>query len=570
MVRALAVVRSHVRTHRRGVLLWLWAIGLAALVCAPWLRPGYVLTYDMVWVPHLDLTRLEPWGLGSALPRAVPSDAVIALLGAVVPAAVVQRFILAGIFVLGAVGAARLVPGLPLPARLATATFFVWNPLVAERLALGQWPLLVGLAALPWLIVALGEDRPRSGPVIASLAGLALTPVSGLLALVTVLVVGQRFGRYRLIGLVGALNAPWIVAGLLHRTSATSDPAGVTAFAVGSDGPLGRLWSVLSLGGIWNTEVVPVTRELWSTVILVAVGWTIMTVGIVRWRRADRGAADRLAILAGVGLVVACLGWWTPGALQLGVETIPGGGLLRDGGRFLILAVPLLAVALGHGAAAVAERFARPVQAQVVAAVMVLLPIATLPDLALGLAGRVQIAQYPKEWSIMRETISESPVRGDLLVLPFSAYRAPRWNRSRPVLDPAGRYFNRTTIVNDDLRVGEVTIRGEDPRAEEIFDVLESGVIDPVALRQRGVGLVLVDTAAPAAADALRTVGRLSLVADDGALLLFSAGDAVAAQPSTIERSSMIVAWGLAALVLAAAAARTGAARLAHVRRART
>ena len=38
---------------------------------------GFVLSYDMVFVPRLDLTR-DALGLGSALPRAVPVDAVAA------------------------------------------------------------------------------------------------------------------------------------------------------------------------------------------------------------------------------------------------------------------------------------------------------------------------------------------------------------------------------------------------------------------------------------------------------------------------------------------------------------
>ena len=87
--------------RRSTAIIWLWAAVLALLVCAPLLRPGYVLTYDMVWVPHLDVDRLEPWGLGSALPRAVPSDAVLAIVGSVIPQAVLQRLVLGAVFVLG-------------------------------------------------------------------------------------------------------------------------------------------------------------------------------------------------------------------------------------------------------------------------------------------------------------------------------------------------------------------------------------------------------------------------------------------------------------------------------------
>ncbi len=67
-----------------------WSALLALVICLPLLGRGYVLSYDMVWVPHLDLDRPEIWGLGTGLPRAVPSDAIAALLGAVIPAAIVQ------------------------------------------------------------------------------------------------------------------------------------------------------------------------------------------------------------------------------------------------------------------------------------------------------------------------------------------------------------------------------------------------------------------------------------------------------------------------------------------------
>lgn len=548
-------VNEAVRAHRGALAVWLWAAVLAAVVCAPWLRPGYLLAYDMVWVPHLDLTRLEVWGLGSALPRAVPSDAVAALAGSILPAAVVQRVVLAGVFVLGAVGAARLVPTLPLPARLATATFFVWNPFVAERLALGQWPLLIGLAALPWLIVALLDiSRRRNGMVVAALAGLAMSPAGGLIAVPVVLVLGRTFGRYRLVGLVAALNAPWIVAGLLHRAAATSDPAGVTAFAVQSDGPLGRLWSAMSLGGIWNADVVPGSRALWTTAVLVAFGWVVMAVGVSRWWRDERVVVERLAVLALSGLVVACAGWWAPGLMGFVADTIPGGGLLRDGTRFLMLLIPLSAMALGHGAAVVAARVPRPSTRKLVAALLVVLPVVSVPDLAWGVDGRVQVATYPQAWADVRAEIRDSSAQGDLLVLPFSAYRAPSWNDGRPVLDPAGRYFDRTTVVNDDLIVSGITIRGEDPRAAAVFDVLAAGVIEPAALRARGIGLVLIDVSAPEAAGALTSVARLQLVASSGDLVLFSAGDAIPDGPTGVQRWSMILAWIVAVATVAGAA----------------
>ena len=51
---------------RFAVRLWPWV--LAVLILAPALAPGYVLSYDMVFVPDLAL-RSDFLGLGTSLPR---------------------------------------------------------------------------------------------------------------------------------------------------------------------------------------------------------------------------------------------------------------------------------------------------------------------------------------------------------------------------------------------------------------------------------------------------------------------------------------------------------------------
>ena len=128
------------------------ALTLAVLLLGPALGPGYVLSYDMVWVPDLAL-RADVLGLGSSLPRAVPSDAVVAVLDEVLPGWLLQKLVLVGLLVAAGLGASRLVPGLPLAGRLTCLTVYQWNAFVVERLVIGHWPVLVGYAVLPWVLV---------------------------------------------------------------------------------------------------------------------------------------------------------------------------------------------------------------------------------------------------------------------------------------------------------------------------------------------------------------------------------------------------------------------------------
>ncbi|HEY3002090.1 MAG TPA: hypothetical protein VGJ44_07040, partial [Kribbellaceae bacterium] len=139
------------RTTR--LVLAVWPLACALAVCAPLLAPGFVLSRDLVFVPDLGLRR-DVLGLGTALPRAVPSDAVVAVLDNLTGGMVLEKLVLLAIPAGAGWGMVRLVRAIPSAgsfAALAAATFYVWNPFVAERLVLGHWPLLLAHAALPWL-----------------------------------------------------------------------------------------------------------------------------------------------------------------------------------------------------------------------------------------------------------------------------------------------------------------------------------------------------------------------------------------------------------------------------------
>ena len=159
---------------------------LALLALGPLLGRGYVLTYDMVFVPRLELTR-GLLGLDTAVARAVPADLLVALASRLVPADLVQKLVLAGVFVGAAAGAARLVPSRSLAARAAAAVLYAWNPFVYERLIMGHWGLLVSYAALPWaaraaLDLRAGKQRAIPHLVLSLAVAAAGSPSGGLLA----------------------------------------------------------------------------------------------------------------------------------------------------------------------------------------------------------------------------------------------------------------------------------------------------------------------------------------------------------------------------------------------------
>jgi hypothetical protein len=529
------------------------AVVLSVLVLAPLLRPGYVLSYDMVWVPELSLGRQDVWGLGSALPRAVPSDALVALVGTVLPQWVVQKLVLLGALVAAGVGAARLGAGLPLAGRLVATTLAVWNPFVAERLALGSWPVLVAYAGTFWLLS--GLLHARRVRAVLGLAATALSPATGVMGLLVVLAAGRGVaGRLRLLALGAALNAPWIVAGLLHGTDAVVDPRSVELFDAQPELGLGRLGAVLSLGGIWNTEVVPTSRTLVSSAVLVVALWVLVLLGLRAWARRGGTGLVPLAVLAGVGVAVALAGSVAPDALGWLVAHVPGSGLLRDGTRWLLLLAPLQVVAAAHGAGWLADRCRTAGTRRLVAAGLALLPLAALPDLAWGVGGQLGVSHYPDDWHEARERVASLPTRGDVLVLPFSSYRSPSWNDGRPVLDPLGRMFDRDTVVSDDLYVSGRRIAGEDPRAAEVAEVL-AGDWTQDDLAALDIGAVVVNASAPGADELpyerLATLRRLG----GGDVKVYAVEGAVPPQVPRRWRVLVPLAWVVAVAAPAVALA---------------
>ncbi|MEH1169807.1 hypothetical protein V6V47_30950 [Micromonospora sp. CPCC 205539] len=496
------------------------AAAVAAVVLAPLLLPGYVLRYDMVFVPRQALG-WEVIAPASALPRAVPQDAVVALANQVVPGWLLQRLVLVAILYLAALGAARLVPTDRLAVRVVAALGYAWTPYLAERLLVGQWGLLVAYAALPWLVRAVIGVRtgvPGALPrLLLAAAASAITPTGGVLALVAIAVLlpGRYAGAARSVstalGATVLLNTPWLVAGFASRGSGRSDPSGVLAFAARGENWAGPLVALAGTGGIWNGQTTPASRGVplvpLVTVLVVAVA--AYGVPLLR-RRWPAAVAGRLGPLAVASWLVAALGALPGGADLLGwlVATVPGAGLVRDGQKLLLPYALVLAVGGALGAERLADRLTArfdPVTGRVLLVGAALLPVMLLPDLAFGGAGRLRPVGWPADWTAVSRLVEQRP--GEVISLPFQEYQRYAWNGGQVVIDPAPRYLGVPVLIDDTLRVGGLAVAGEDPRAARVRDLLAAGA--PVSVA--GSRWVLVQRAAgpplpPATLAGLRVV----------------------------------------------------------------
>jgi len=547
-----------VRAATHWALRWSrpgYALALALLVVAPLLSPGYLLLRDAVSTPRSYLSD-SALGLVSA-PRATPQDFAIALASHCIDGGlVVKALLVVGLWLAGW-GAARLVaqvlPESGAGGQFAAITLAIWNPYVGERLLQGHWSLLLGYGCLPWVatsMLTLRSSEKGSWPSIFGLAfwiALAgLTPTGLLLAatvgLACVAVPGTGNPRWRCtaIALADAVAAalPWLTAaalGLSSQDHMWARAPGIAAFAARAEPGLGTLGSLASLGGIWNGDSVPASRATLFAVLSAVVLLAVVATGVVTLTR--HRTALPLLVLAMASVLIPAAMATGPGlaVLHTLVDTAPGLGVLRDGQKWVALAMPGYALA-GAGAVLTLRRWLRPASAALLCCAALVLP---LPDLAWGVGGKVESVRYPSDWPAVAAAINREPA--EVAVLPADTMRRFAWSGPAPVLDPLPRWLRADVLTTGDLTISGSTVLGEGNRARDVQQLLLAGG-DSADLRRAGVGWLVVELGTLGdMGSAAETFGRLPVTYRGRDLALYRVGGATAGA-STGRRTTVVIA----------------------------
>jgi hypothetical protein len=558
----------------RAVLHWIlrWSrpgypLALALVVVAPLLSPGYLLLRDAVSTPR---SYLSDSSLGLlAPPRASPQDFAIAVASHWVDGGIVVKALLVAGLWLAGWGAARLVatvlPESGVGGQFVAATLAIWNPYVGERLLQGHWSLLVGYGCLPWVAMTMLALRSTENDSWRYLFGLAfwialagLTPTGLILAATVGLVcVGASgVGRPRWLcasaasGLALLAALPWLMSAMLGLSSGDhiwAHVPDVAAFAARAEPGLGMLGSLASLGGMWNGDAVPDSRATLFAVMSALVLLTLVAVGIVSLVRCR--AARPLLVLAAVSVVLTAAMATGPGlaVLHAAVEAAPGLGVLRDGQKWVALAMPGYALA-GAGAVLTLRRWFSLSTATGPAVVCCAALILSLPDLAWGAGGKVESVRYPADWATVATAINHDPA--EVAMLPADTMRRFAWSGPAPVLDPLPRWLRADVLSTGDLSITGATVLGEGRHARDVQRLLLEGA-EPQQLRRAGVGWLVVESGTPGEMGlAARTLDRLPVTYRGRDLALYRVGGMTAGASAGQRRTAVIahLAW-LAMLV---------------------
>ena len=457
------------------------------------LLPGYILTLDMVFVPH------------PPLPAHVTNTYIfeIALhyISFVVPGDVLQKIIVAAFFFFAALGAHRLVAyvslGMPnpqAPARLEIAQFkpHVWqwaayiagifyiiNPYVYGRFMAGQYLVLLGYMLLPFFLRALLEflDKPtlkRAVPL--TIFALAISVLSlhsiGLAALVAVVAVAIMLWHYRRerdhvlaivkygalsIGATILLSVYWLVPlmlgkGVTAAAISTFNNDHLAAFATD-----GGLLSVLMLKGFWVEAQGLFTRteDLLPLSGLVQIGiWVLVGVGFVNLWRHQR----RMAIILAVSATIATICALSQPIMQWISQQVPLLAGYREPHKFVAIVALAFSIFIACGAAMVLQKLAtykKQVMYIAAAVGLVLLPLLNTPTMVRSFNGQLSPRQYPADWYTVNQTLNTDTGTFSVLFLPWHLYLSFDF-AGRIIANPADKFFDKPMITSENLEFAQV------------------------------------------------------------------------------------------------------------------
>lgn len=601
--------RSH--SERVGwafVLAWIFA--LTSAVCWPLFFPALpadsgqaggrafgppqFLLRDMVIPSHPPLTDAT-LGLGQSAARSVPQDTLLWALGYFVDASHWVRFLMVGACVIGGLaaaelartltsgvvggagtgavresGAGRTARSVSLVGQLIAPTMLLWNPFVVERLLQGQWSLVIATVLLPAVVLAARMRSPWWRTSAIAVAG--LTPTGALLAGITGLVAARAWRDRAWIAVTTALvSAPWLVASALNFGAASSaDASGAAAFSARAEAHVGTLGALLGLGGIWNRQAVPLTREVGFSAAMVLVLLALFALGFRRvWDSRPAECPETgprwrgLIIMAGVSIALVALAATSPGIAVMGwaLQHIPGAGLLRDGQKWVALALPAYVLLAAAGAEHLAAR-ARDVGTRagqwLAGAVSALIIVAAVPTLPADVSVLRPVPSWAG-WSAVSGVVAMD--EHAVAVLPAGSYRIID---GLPVFDPAFKALPAPVVGSGELIVSGTAVAGEGSGLVErtLLAGADDGTNDGAGagggagtgieraldvLRGNGVGWVLVENSPGNMGNAPSILAALDSVYSDDDLHLYHVPGVIERpeRPSDLHYAAAWAAFGM-------------------------
>lgn len=494
---------------------------LSLIVMLPLLAPGFVLTVDLVFTPHITLPKITSpdflWWL------------LIKLVSFVLPVVVIEKLILLAIVFLCGFGMYRWLATITDRVELRTGVYlagllYAVNPFCYSRFMTGQYLVLLGYALLPFFATSIYKAAQRRtsqktaylpGIWLALIATISLHMLGMALLLTIVLAVflqqtkvitsrheAVKFWLKVAVSFI-VLSVPWLVASILGKGSAAQTTSGFTtgdlqAFHTYS-GHAGTLLNVLFLHGFWadakNLFIAPEAVYSWwwlpclLIVLLVGLGY------IKLLAKRDRLASALVAIgtLACI-LAMGATAYGIGGVNQWILHNVPFLKGYREPQKFVALLIFVYCYGFAFGVAAlqrVVRRFSDDVRSALVLCIVAVV-VLSAPFMPWAFRGQLTTSQYPADWAYTNDYFRDKS-RPTAVFLPWHLYMPYEFSK-RLIANPAPKFFTHAKIIASvDPEIGDASGYAQAKEQRTIAQIIQRGNQNSAALLYaQGVRYVIV------------------------------------------------------------------------------
>lgn len=451
---------------RRDITAYAVYSGIAVAILLPLLRPGFILTLDMVFTPVLHMPQ--------TVTSSYPFHALLHILNMLIPADVLQKCVLLITFILAGVGMHRLVRTLRVQpiewGVYAGSILYVVNPFTYSRLMAGQYAVLLGYALLPWclrrlILFARYPDMRRAvtlGLLVVCIGIVSIHTLGAVAILAGAAGIASIWRRRNLrpyikyasvtLGVFIVLSSYWIMPlalgqGRTAQVIQNFGTADVTAFATTGGSSIGKLGNIARLQGFWAESrqlyLLPQKGSvLWGLTALMIIGLTIA--GLMWLRKYSPHVSTAL----GIGAVAAAV-------LATGIAAGPLAAIgLREPHKLVSLVALTYSVGVAYGIHALLQkcRTYHPGVYAAAAVCSIILPLLFTRVMFWGASGQLTARHYPASWEAVNTQLTQDPdhKNGTTLFLPWHQYMPFSFSDNRIIANPAAAYFDTPVIVSTD------------------------------------------------------------------------------------------------------------------------
>jgi len=473
----------------------LFFLGTTIIILWQMLKPGYILTLDMIFAPKIKFLFTA-----NDFYNFLPGYLLLKLFNLFLEGWVIQKIILIALFFCLSYLAFKYLPVTKkYYLNYWAAIFYTINPFVYERFLAGQWPHLFAYAFLPPFIYYLFKFRQKPTWLniswlfgwlfligIFSLHFLVIASITLIIYLVYYFI--KNLIRHKkklaknllLISLTAILiflilNSYWLIPYFINQDQIiindfTSE--NLQAFKTSTDSKIGTSLNVLALYGFWAE------KEPWSQYWLWPkdnfIFWSILAIlfliiiitGLILGlkNKKERSISIFFLILGFIAFILSAGISQTifKNFNQWLFDNIYFWSGFRDTYKFSSLLVLSYVYFASLGIAWIMDLFSKTKFKKIIFYILFLITILYTYPILGGFARQLQPVWYPQSWHQVNQILNQDENEFIVLFLPWHQYLSLNFNNKLIIANPAKIFFDKSIIQGKNMELNNIFSQNND------------------------------------------------------------------------------------------------------------